>query len=114
MELVWEPWHVSQDHHIEAPEPSSHESTEGFHSHAGGRDENEDREHEHHSIAEHEQDLHPGRIQAPPFAVDAVEVIAIVPVIALDFCLRPPEVPSLAVNESPPDRRFSQRGPPRA
>jgi hypothetical protein len=111
LEIVWEPWHVTSDHHFEDADVAGHADDRGAHSHPGDHDEEE---HEHHSVVEHEQSLVAGRSHAPLVVVHAVVLVAPVPADPPVVSRRPPDTPAHAVNESPPDRRLSQRGPPRA
>jgi len=112
MEVAFEPWHIYSDHHFEAVDINGHADTRGIHSHPCGHD--EDDNHEHHSVVEHEQCFHPGRIQTPVVVEAAVVLIAVVPVDVPELARIPADPPTPHANESPPDRRLSQRGPPRA
>ena len=114
LEVAWEPWHIYSDHHFDAAEIDGHANTRGFHSHADEHDEDNHDKHEHHSVVEHQQNFHPGRVQAPVVVEAAVVLIEVVPVDVPELAQIPADLPTLPANESPPDRRLSQRGPPRA
>lgn len=110
-EIVLEPWHVFSTPHVES---AGHHDHGDDHSHHGHHDDGEGQEHEHHSLSDHDQSSMVSRVQ-PAFAV------AVVVTLELSIVVHTKSNPVLApVTEpfpfpkSPPDRRLSQRGPPRA
>jgi hypothetical protein len=121
VEVALEPWHVYTDHHHETIDLAGHSSTREFHSHSDehGEDRHDehsgdhDGQHEHHPVVDHEQSSHPGRDRTP-VVVTIVVLIAVLDVAVPDQVQVAGDTPTLPANESPPDRRLSQRGPPRA